>query len=291
VALVAAAFVLLNTALLSQCERRHDLALLRALGASRGQLWWLLTREALTLGVPGTLAGLGLGLAFSVGLVAAMGQFLGAPLGGLRLTVEPFALGAALGQGLTLGAALVPVWRAGRRDPLADLLARQPVADQAESRLPTRLGCALLGVGLGLALGLSRGWLPPAAVPALFPLALMTLLAGGTLALPLVSTPLLWLAGKVPLGLEYRLALGQIRGRPGRTNLTAGVLFLSVAVAVGFGHQVGATLRDLRQWYRHTVVADFLVRSCLPDTTFSLTAAMPESIGDDLGGVGAGGRR
>ncbi len=214
VALVAAAFVLLNTALLSLHERRRDLALLRALGTGRWQLWWLLTREAVVLAVPGTLAGLGLGLMMAWGLVAAMREFLDAPLGGLILTPEPFLLGSVLGPGLTLGTAAVPVWWTGRHSPLGDLLMKRPVANRT-SGLPTWLDCALLGVGLCLAFGICRGWFPPTAAAGMFPSVLVILLAGSALSVPLVTTPLLWLAGKAPLGLEFRLAAGQLLQRPG----------------------------------------------------------------------------
>src|SRR5205807_9533237 len=56
-ALVAAAFVILNTFLLNLGQRRAQFATLRALGATPGQVTRLLLREAALLGAAGTLAG------------------------------------------------------------------------------------------------------------------------------------------------------------------------------------------------------------------------------------------
>src|SRR5262249_62021962 len=61
VSLVAGGFVILNAFLMNLGERRRQLAVLRALGATRGQVTRLLLREALLLGAAGTLLGLAAG--------------------------------------------------------------------------------------------------------------------------------------------------------------------------------------------------------------------------------------
>jgi putative ABC transport system permease protein len=67
-----------------------------------------------------------------------------------------------------------------------------------------------------------------------------------------------------------------------RTTLAAGVLFLALTVATGFGHGLRSIMRDLDHWYQQTIVADFLVRAAMPDTAFSLTAAMPEALAAEI---------
>jgi putative ABC transport system permease protein len=59
-------------------------------------------------------------------------------------------------------------------------------------------------------------------------------------------------------------------------------LFLAVVVAVGFGQSLQAVLHDLRHWYQRTITADFLVRGSIPDTSFLRTAALPETLADEL---------
>jgi putative ABC transport system permease protein len=97
VALIAAAFVILNTFLLNLGERRRQVAVFRALGATRMQVTRLLLRETLLLGLFGTLTGCGAGLTLALLLLRVMGQFLGLSLPPLHLHAEPFVLACVLG--------------------------------------------------------------------------------------------------------------------------------------------------------------------------------------------------
>jgi putative ABC transport system permease protein len=115
VLIVAAAlsvFIALYTALE---ERRYDLAVMRALGASPGKLFGLLMAEGVVLALLGALIGLGLGHA----LTSAFGVWLeyqqhGAVTGLEWRPDELWVLAVALGVGVV--AALLPAWRAYRTD-------------------------------------------------------------------------------------------------------------------------------------------------------------------------------
>jgi putative ABC transport system permease protein len=85
------------------------------------------------------------------------------------------------------------------------------------------------------------------------------------------------------LGIEGHLALVQLARHPVRTGLTAGVLFVAVAMAVAFGQLLRNTLDDLRSWYRRSIPADFLVRAAMPDSALLLASPLPESLGGELG--------
>jgi putative ABC transport system permease protein len=283
VALVAAAFVILNTFLLNLGERRQQVALLRSLGASQAQVMRLLLRETVLLGLAGTVAGCVGGVALAAGLNVAMHQFLGIALPGLRLTSGPFVLAAVLGPITSLAAALLPAWRASRRPPLAELLPGPTRGEELLSRRVWQLGLLLVALGVGLEVGLGLGWFTELAGRTLLAPALGVLLVGCVLMLPLVVDPLLCLAGVLPLGLEGRLAARQLARHRGRTSLTSGVLFLALVVAIAFGQSVRTTLRDLSHWYRQTIVADFLVRGAMPDTSFVLAPALPESLAGEIG--------
>jgi putative ABC transport system permease protein len=281
-ALTAAAFVILNTFLLNLGERRRQFAVLRALGATGAQVRRLLLREALLFGLAGTVLGCAGGVALAWALVPVMGQFLAVTLPGPHLTAGPFLLAVVLGPGAALLAAGIPAWCASRRQPLDDLLPQRGQACDHVSRRVALGGLFLLIGGIALAGGLCRGWVPQAARTALLAPALALLLTGGVLTLPAISGPLLYLAGRLPLGLTCTLAAQQLARRRTRTGLTAGVLFLALAVAVGFGHCLRGILLDLKQWCRQTVVADYLIRGSMPDTAFVLVAALPESLAADL---------
>jgi putative ABC transport system permease protein len=281
-ALLTAGFVIYNTFLLDLGERRRQIALLRTLGATRLQVLRLLLVEALLLGLAGTALGCAAGAALAVGLVGVLARFLGVGLPGLHLTPAPFLLAAVVGPLTPLLAVMLPAWQASRRSLLGELLA--PSGDSAEAGpgLLAYAGWVLLGVGLVLAVGLCRGWIADGAARAWMPVTLGLLLGGAVLGFPLLLGRLLRLIGARRWGLTGTLAIQQLARQRARTGLTASVLFLSLTVTVGFGHSLRGILRDLRAWYRQTIVAEFLVRGSMPDTGFALASALPGALADEL---------
>ena len=292
VALVAAGFVVLNTVLLNLTERRGQFALLRALGATERQVRHLLLREAAVLGLAGAALGTGTGMVLSLGLTHALQGFLGVALPRPNLSLWAAIVALIASVGLSLIAALAAARRAGRRPPLQDLLsARGTNGDESPGR-GRSIRLALLGVAAILDTGLCLGWWRGAPGAALLAPGVACLLVGCSLSFPLVLTPILGACGRLLRrlqGIEGRLAECQVLRRPMRTGLTAGVLFLASASAVGFGHWMVNSLHDLRQWYGRAVVADCLVRGSMPDSCFLLTTALPEALAEQLGelpGVG-----
>jgi putative ABC transport system permease protein len=282
VALLAATFVILNTFLLNLGERRRQVAVLRSLGASRKQVLHLLLREALLLGMAGAIAGCLGGVALAVGLNYLMQKFLGIGLPSMKLSAEPFALAALLGPGASGAAACLPAWYASRCPPLMELL---PQRTHGEDVLPCwlwQLGLLLLVLGIGLEIALGRGCFSDVMSRNLLAPAIAFLLVGGVLALPLVVVPLLRLLAALPLGLETRFAVQQLARHRGRTSLTSGVLFLALVVAIAFGQALRTTLRDLQHWYRQTIIADYLIRGAMPDSSFTLAPALPESLAEEI---------
>jgi putative ABC transport system permease protein len=281
-ALAAAVFVMLNTLLLSLGERRRDLAILRVLGATRSQMWGLLLREMLVLGLSGTVVGCGLGVALAWCLLSVMERFLGVGLPGIRYTAEPFLLALILGPGLALLTAVVPSWLASRRPPLMELLAPRLCRAPCSLRGTILAGLLFLLTGAMVASGLVCGWFSLAVGQVLLAPAVVLVLVGSLLALPLLSVPLLKAASRLPLRLEGKLAWCQLDRYRVRTHLTAGVLFLALATAVGFGHMIRGILQDMQHWAGHSILADFLVRSSMPDTAFTLPAALPDKLAEEI---------
>ncbi|WP_418607346.1 ABC transporter permease [Georgenia sp. SUBG003] len=75
VALFVGSFIILNTFAILVAQRTRELALLRALGAGRGQVTRVVLAEALVLGLVGSTVGLFAGLGIAAGLRAAFGTF------------------------------------------------------------------------------------------------------------------------------------------------------------------------------------------------------------------------
>jgi putative ABC transport system permease protein len=287
VAFLAATFVILNTFLLNFSERRKQIAVLRSLGASQRQVLYLLLREALLLGLAGAGAGCISGVFLAVGLNYLMQKFLGLTLPSMKLSTSPFVLAALLGPGVSAAAACLPAWHASRRPPLRELLPQWAHREEALPCWPWQTGLFLLVLGIVGEIVLVVGGLSDTLRRHLLIPVVALLLVGGVLALPLVFLPCLRLLGALPLRLEGRFAVQQLARYPGRTSLTSGVLFLALVVAIAFGQALRATLRDLQHWYRQTIVADFLVRGAMPDSSFTLAPALPESLAEELRRSGA----
>jgi len=122
--LVLGAVLSIFAALFSSLHtRRHDLAILRCLGATRIELFYLLIVEGLIL----TLAGIAVGLLFAHGGMELLGRYLsegqGVSLGGQVWIVEELFLITGL---LLVGAltAMLPAWQAYSTDVARTLAVR-----------------------------------------------------------------------------------------------------------------------------------------------------------------------
>ena len=83
VALVVGTFLILNTFSIIVAQRTRELALFRALGATRRQVTRSVLLEALVVGLVGSTVGLLLGFVLALGLKALFGA-IGLDLGGSR---------------------------------------------------------------------------------------------------------------------------------------------------------------------------------------------------------------
>jgi len=122
IALFVGAFVIFNTFAMVVAQRQRELALLRAVGASRGQVLGTVLGESAIIGLiasaVGVIAGVGLAVALRKGLAA-----LGVGLPGNGLVVSPRAVlfGLAAGTLVTAASAIVPARRAATIPPVAAL--------------------------------------------------------------------------------------------------------------------------------------------------------------------------
>lgn len=231
IALVVGSFLIVNTFSILVAQRSRELALLRALGASRRQVKRMVLFEAFVLGVVGASIGLGLGVLLFLGIRALFGQF-GLDLGSTPMVFSPTTVLAALaiGVGVTMFAAWLPARRTGRIPPVAAL--RDDVA-LPEATLRRRF---LLGIALGLvgctAIGLAlfgdipkAGWvLGGGALAVLF---------GAVAASPVLGRPVVAGAGALFArlhGTVGRLAGQNLQRNPRRTAATASALMIGLAL-------------------------------------------------------------
>jgi putative ABC transport system permease protein len=108
-----------NTMLASVLERTGELAVMRAVGASRGALFRLVATEALWLALVGGVLGIALAAVGGQGVETLVKGFLplAPPESLLRLTGPVALLSLLLAAGAGLAAGSYPAWRASRLEP------------------------------------------------------------------------------------------------------------------------------------------------------------------------------
>jgi putative ABC transport system permease protein len=286
VSLVAGAFVILNAFLMNLGERRRQLAILRALGATQGQITLLLLREAVWLGISGTVLGIGVGALLAVVALRLAAGLMG--LSGREVTwsIEPFLVAIILGPGMCVAAAFLPARRAGQTPPLTDLMPRRHGREPGLSHWLGYLGLVLWPAPMALELASHLGWVSPRATPFLLGATTLLALAGSGLLIPLLLPPLLRFVGLLfrPLfGTIGRLAVRHLDRHQSRTALTVGVLTIAVVFVLSFGTTLLNRLDDIRHWYERFAYGDFYLRSAFPDLTTLVTgAALPEAMEAEL---------
>lgn len=234
IALLVGVFVISNTFSILVAQRTRELALLRAVGASRAQVLRSVLLEAALVGIVAAVLGLlaGVGLAKGVtALLDATGADL--PTTTLQVRSTTVMLALVLGLVVTLTAAMIPAIRATRVRPLAAL--RDVAIDRSGASRPRiALGAIVLALG---AYSLSSAWtdgssdsLPTVGMGALL------LIAGAIVIGPVLAGASVRTIG-APLpalkGVAGRLATENAARSPKRTSATASALVIGVAL-VGF---------------------------------------------------------
>ena len=254
VALFVGAFIIFNTFSILVAQRTRELALMRALGASKGQVTRSVLLEAVVVGGIASAVGLGAGVGVAIGLQALFGAFgaglpSASPVIELRTVIAAFAVGIVI----TAVAALMPARRAAKVPPVA---AMRDAATADRSLVKQTVAGAILAVGGAVAMtfGLTGSGLAV--------LGLGTVLAflGVALLSPLVSRPV---TGTV--GLLFRRRLPGRLGRqnslrnPRRTASTAAALMIGLALVAAVG-VLGSSLKDsVRKIASDAIGADYIV--------------------------------
>jgi putative ABC transport system permease protein len=229
IALIVAALTITNTFSIVVAQRTGELALLRAVGASRRQVRWAVSLEAALIGgvaaAIGVVAGLGV-----AGLLARVFDAFGGslPSGGLDIQPTALAIGFAAGLVVTLVAAQLPGRRAATIPPIAALRAMDS-EPRTLSRRRITSGVAVLVVGIAgaLAAALAGGLVLGAAA------ASVLVVAGTLLLTPVALGPTAAVLGaglRRVRGVSGFLAEENARRNPRRSASTATALVVGVAV-------------------------------------------------------------
>ncbi|OKK16698.1 ABC transporter [Streptomyces sp. CB00455] len=232
ISLFVGVFLIYNTFTMLVTQRTRELALLRAVGANRGQVVRSVLAEALVVGVLSAAIGLLGGIGLAVGMRSLMDS-LGARIPAGDLVIAPGTIIAALVIGVlvTTLAALVPAWRTGRIAPVAAMGSAHLPASAKSLVLRNVLGCIIGALGVGLVLlGVKSGG---ESGRTLIGGGAFSLLIGLIVLLPLLCGPFISAvrpALQKLFGVPGKLAAQNAVRNPRRTAVTAASLAIGLTL-------------------------------------------------------------
>jgi putative ABC transport system permease protein len=291
--LLMAAFIILNTFLMNVSERRRQLSILRAIGAKRNEVSYMLLREALLLGVVGTIIGLGLGVALAFLGTFFIGRAFEVQLPALRdvMTPKPFITGTVFGLLMAVVGAVVPAYLAGQVSPLEGMNRVAIVRKWNFTRLFLVLGSLLTIGSLVLIYLCILGRLPiEGATYFAVTLLIGVVLLDMTILAPQAAFVAMILKWFSPV--EAGMALRQVLRNPMRSGLTVAVLFIAGSTGVGMASSILDCVRDVHDWFNQAITGDYFIRAMMPDMATGTAADLPEGLGEELTALAsAGGKK
>ena len=284
-ALVIGLFLVFNAMSVSVAERRHDIGILRSVGATRRQVAGLFVGEAWALGVLGS--GLGIPLGWLMARIAIgpirgiIGEVIGPlPVSSVVVTPALGLLAALAGTLATVAASLIPALSAAREEP-ADAVRRVPLVASLLHRLLQFGAITLLLLGCILCtryrdalprrLGAFSG--------------VICLMLAAVFATPLLAS----VVGRVfqPIfrrlfGLEGRLAADNLVRSSGRVGLVIAALTATTALLVQTAGFIVSSEQAILGWLDHKVSADMYVTGGSGIESSGMQVPMDEAVGAQI---------
>ncbi|WP_329789775.1 FtsX-like permease family protein [Lentzea sp. DG1S-22] len=266
ISLVVAGMVIYNTFTILVAQRTKELALLRCVGAERGQVFRSVLAEAVFMGLAASVLGILGGLGVSAGLQAFIGS-VGGPSGDdfpirLPITWTTIAAGFAVGVVVTVLSAVLPARRATKVAPVAALRSQpdsqDDVARTGKVRIVLAALIALAG-GAAVYLGLQQ----EKEEAAMFitgggtMVLLLAVLLLGPLYVPLVNR----LFGKALRGVPAKLASANAGRNPKRTAATTAALMIGVTIVAMVTVVAGSGRETMAKKVDERFPADYEVTS------------------------------
>lgn len=263
-ALAVGMFLIYNTVMFSVVQRRRMLGILRCVGVTGREIFFLIMSEAALLGLIGSLIGLGLGILLGRLTVALVTQTINDLY--FTLTVSDVNVDAlSLAKGLLLGiisallAAALPAYEASAI-PAVTVLQRSDLEDRIRRLLP-RLN--IIG-GILILLGAGILFFGQSNIALLFG-GIFCVLFGLVMYVPLITVFLMRVTTATfgRIGLIARMASRTVTQALSRTSVAIASLMVAVAVVIGVTVMIASFRSTVENWLAQTLNADFYITTPL----------------------------
>ncbi|MEU5158847.1 FtsX-like permease family protein [Streptomyces sp. NPDC020875] len=262
IALFVGIFLIANTFTMLVAQRTRELALMRAVGASRRQVKRSVILEAGLVGVLASAVGFGLGLGIAVGLRSLVGSF-GAKIPNGPLIISPTAVLSALivGVVVTVLAAWLPARRAAKIPPVAAMSSVHSVASAKSLLIRNIIGSVLTAAGLA-AIVVGAGNNDGTDGRIMIAGGAFLALIGVIVLIPQLSRPMIALVRPLlvrAFGVSGKLASQNAVRNPRRTGATASALAIGLTLVTGLT-VIGVTVgQAVDKATTDNIRADYLV--------------------------------
>jgi putative ABC transport system permease protein len=257
IALFVGSFTIVNTFSITVGQRTKELALLRIVGASRGQVFRSVLTEAALVGLLASLVGLGLGVLAALGLEALLGVFgVTLPSGPLVFEARTVIVCLVVGVGVTMVSAIGPARRAVRIAPV-EAVSEQQVEHEIPMRRRFTWGSGITLAGIA---ALAVGLVAPAIQ--LVGLGAVLIFIGVARLAPAVARPMSSVLGRPLarlLGMSGRLGRENSMRSPRRTAQTASALMVGLALVSAIAVFGASLSQSATQSIDKAINADLIV--------------------------------
>ncbi|MES9521824.1 ABC transporter permease [Streptomyces capoamus] len=260
IALFVGTFIIANTFTMLVAQRTRELALMRAVGASRRQVTRSVLIEAFAVGAVAGVAGLAAGVGIGAGLRSLLDSF-GASLPDGPLVISPGTVVTALAVGVlvTMLAAWLPGRRAAKIPPVAAMSSVHAKATAKSLVLRNTLGSLFAAAGIAVVLAGTR--MNADTGQGVLGIGAVLLIIGVFVLTPLLSRPLIAAAAPVlrAFGVSGRLARQNSVRNPRRTAATASALMIGLTLITGMTVMAGSLQTSIDKMASAAIRADYVV--------------------------------
>ncbi|GAA4916533.1 ABC transporter permease [Streptomyces coeruleoprunus] len=261
IALFVGIFLISNTFTMLVAQRTKEVALMRAVGASRKQITRSVLMEAAVVGLVASVVGLALGIGLAVGLRSGMSAFeVKVPSGDLVIGSTPVISAFAVGVLITMLAAWLPGRRAAKIPPVAAMTSLHTAPSTKSLVVRNTIGAFITAIG-GAMIVLGAMKSGETGRYAIAGGAFLSLI-GVIVLIPLLSRPVIALVRPLltgPFGVAGKLAGQNAVRNPRRTGATASALAIGLTLVTGLS-VLGVTVgRSLDKMTTDNIKADYMV--------------------------------
>jgi len=235
VALFVGSFIIYNTFRIVITQRMRELALMRAIGSTRGQVIRTVLLEAVIVGLVSSVIGILAGLGLAIGLRAILDTFgIELPAGSLVLAPRTIIVALIVGVVVTAASAVFPAIAASRIPPVAAMRADEVAPRRGSMRLRAIIGVVVLIIGAALIwTGLNNDSGNTTVILTSVGVGALVMILGAYVLSALLARPVAAVVG-APFarffGVSGKLAQRNAGRSPRRTSATAAAIMVGIAL-------------------------------------------------------------